>query len=76
VTDNRDRDERGQFPEQYTDQQFLTAVTGLDQPTTQDVADSVGCSRQLAHLRLRQLEDDNEVASRKIGNANVWTLPD
>lgn len=76
VTDNADRDERGQFPEQYPDRDFLTAITELDTPTTQDVADHVGCSRPLAHLRLAALEDAGEVASRKIGNANVWSRPE
>lgn len=58
---------------QYTESQFIEVVENQDVPTTTDVAESVGCSQQVAHYRLEKLEEEGKVTSRKIGRARVWS---
>ena len=73
----RPRDKQGRLGgNAYSDDDFLDAVRGADLPTTGDVADAVGCSRQTAHKRLRALEDDGQLDSKKVGSALVWSLVD
>lgn len=72
----RSRKDDGRFDSQpaFPDEEFLDAVDRLDEPTTGDVARSVGCARTTAHERLRELEDDGRLSSRRVGNALVWAL--
>lgn len=71
---NRDRTEDGQFTSDsiYQASDFLTAVDGLDHPTTTDIADRVDCSYDTANRWLHQLEDEGQLKSTKIGNSLVW----
>lgn len=73
---DRSRDSDSRFAEEYTDEDFLEAIAGQDMPTTVDVAEAVGCKRTTAYPRLQRLEESGDVAGKKIGNANVWRLPD
>ena len=66
--------EGGQFGEIYTEDDFLAAVKRLQPVGTQEVADAVGCSRQNADYRLRQLDQDDKVDGKKIGNSLAWTV--
>ena len=68
------RDEEGQFSETYPDENFTSAVQSLDVASTQNVADEVGCSYDLAYRRLKALEDEGEVVSEEVGSAFVWTM--
>jgi len=70
----RPRDDASRYTEEYTDGDFLEAIRDRDLPTTGEVANAVGCSRSTAFPRLQALEDEGEVVSRKIGNANVWEV--
>jgi GTP-sensing pleiotropic transcriptional regulator CodY len=40
---------------------------------TGDVADHVGCAHDTAYKRLREMEGEGLVASRKVGNTLLWT---
>jgi len=73
----RPRDEQGRLGgNAYADSDFLAAVRDAELPTTGDVAETVGCSRQTAHKRLRALEDNGQLASKTVGSALVWTIAD
>ncbi|MFC7155177.1 helix-turn-helix domain-containing protein [Halomarina halobia] len=73
-----DRDEdSGQYSETYPTAEFLDAVADSGgMASTQDVADYVGCSYETAYKKLRALESDGSVTSRKVANARLWQLPD
>ena len=73
---DRPRDDRSRFTEEYSDDDFLEAVANREMPTTSEIAEIVGCSQPTAYQRLQALCEDAEVVKRKVGNANVWQLPD
>lgn len=71
---DRDRDtETGKFSEEYPDEAFLYAIDSLDMPSTNDVADFVGCSYTLTYHRLNELSDEGEISKIEIGNSFAWT---
>jgi GTP-sensing pleiotropic transcriptional regulator CodY len=71
------RDETGKYSQQYSSESFLKAVRELGPAVgTQDVAEAVGCDRDTAYRRLRTLEEDGEIESRKVGMARLWTITD
>ena len=70
-------DESGRYQETYPRAAFLEALADADgMAGTQDVTDAVGCSYELAYKKLRALEDEGTIASRKVGNARLWLLED
>lgn len=69
-----DRDEEGRFRERYPDEMFIEAVQSLTVASTQNVADNVDCSYDLAYRRLEELEDEGRIVSQIVGNAFVWVL--
>jgi hypothetical protein len=71
---NRD-DDSGKYTEKYPRADFIKAIDDVEMAGTQDVADSVGCSYETAYKKLRALEDDGAIQSRKVANSRVWTLP-
>lgn len=73
---NRD-DDSGRYRETYPLEAFIDAIDAEGGfAGTQDVTNRVGCSYELAYKRLNQLEDDEQVTSRKVGNARLWQLVD
>lgn len=71
---DRDRDkETGEFNEEYPEEAFLDAIESLDIPSTNDVAETVGCSYTLAYHRLNKLADQGKVKKVEIGNSFAWT---
>jgi len=68
-----DSDEDGR--REYADEEFLDAIRD-GHKTTQKIADAVGCTRQGADYRLRQLRDESVVMAEKIGNTLVWSIRD
>jgi hypothetical protein len=69
-----EHDESGQFERRYTSEQVVGALEDLGgSASTSEVSDTLGCSRRLALLRLRELEDDNRVSARSVGNTYLWT---
>lgn len=74
--DERD-EETGQFNPTYTPEDFINALREIDhEATTQEVKEEVGCAYRTTHERLSELEDSNEVQSRKLGSMLLWSLPD
>ncbi|AFZ73788.1 hypothetical protein [Natronobacterium gregoryi] len=72
----KDRDEQtGKYTEKYVPEDFLSALEGLGGSAgTQEVADEVGCAYRTAHAKLTELEEEDEITSRKVGNAKLWEL--
>lgn len=59
----------------HSDEEYLDAVREHQPAATSEVAAAVGVARQSADYRLRQLEDDGKVTSKRIGNSLAWSLP-
>ena len=74
ATPERARSATGEFTETYPAAGFLAAVREHAPASTKEVADAVGCTRQNADYRLRQLREDGEVRSKKVGASLVWML--
>lgn len=70
------RDDTGRFTPKYDTQDILDAVRANEPATTTEVADGVGFARQNANYRLRQLEEQGTLRSKKVGPALVWMLAD
>lgn len=70
-------DDSGQYVESYPPEAFLEAINEQDgMASTPEIIDEVGCSNRLALNKLRDLEDDGRVRSRKVGNAYLWMVED
>lgn len=70
----RDR-ESGKYTGEFSDEDFLTAIRELGgSGGTTEIAEQVGCDRRTAYVRLNDLEDENAVSSRKVGNALLWSI--
>jgi predicted transcriptional regulator len=72
----RDRTDAGQFQPEYDEDAFLKAVREHDPATTAEVAEAVGCVRQNAIYRLKQLREAGAVTSKKAGQSTVWMPAD
>ena len=66
------RDDEGKFSQQYSDEDFISAVESLTVASTQKIADEVGCSYDLAYRRLQSLKQDGEIEREKVGGSFVW----
>jgi DNA-binding transcriptional ArsR family regulator len=60
--------------EQHSTAEYIDAVREHEPAGTTEIADAVGVARQSADYRLRQLEDQGLVTSKKIGNSLAWSL--
>lgn len=71
--DDGERDNRsGRYTTEFETEAFVEAVEHLGLCSTQDVADEVGCSYDLAYRRLKQLADEEEIEGDKLGNTYHW----
>lgn len=68
---NRD-DKTGRLTEQFLDEDFIEAVKINEPASTKEVADTVGCTRRNADIRLRQLYEDGLVQKKMVGNSLTW----
>jgi Mn-dependent DtxR family transcriptional regulator len=76
VTHGKDRDEEsGRYTDTYTEDDLLEAIRDLGgMAGTSDVAGHVGCARDTAYKKLKQMEEDGTVSSRKVGGALLWSV--
>lgn len=70
--DDRERNERGRFEPDHSDEEILDAVRKYEPAGTSEVADQLGIARQSADYRLRQLLEEGQVSKKKVGNSLVW----
>lgn len=74
---NTERDEdSGKLTEQYSEEDFLTAVAEHEPASTREIAEAVGCSRRNADVRLKKLEVGGKVGSKMAGNSLIWFRAD
>jgi len=73
---DRDREEdTGQFTTEYTDEDFIQALEDLNgSASTSEIANMINCDRRTAYLRLKQLEEDDQIGGRKVGNSMLWEI--
>jgi hypothetical protein len=69
-----ERTDGGRFRPEHDDREYVRAVAEHDPAGTTEVAETVGVTRQNADQRLRGLEDDGRLTSKKVGNTLVWSL--
>lgn len=60
--------------DRHSDDEYLDAVRDYEPAATSEVAEAVGVTRQSADYRLRRLEDEGKVTSKRIGNSLAWRL--
>lgn len=74
----KDRDEEsGKYSTSYPDSDFLEAIQQHNgMAGTTEIAENVGCTRRTAYTRLKSLESDGQVSSRKVGNSLIWSISD
>jgi CTP-dependent riboflavin kinase len=70
-----DRDSSGKYNEIYPNFAFISAVHNIPVASTQNVADEVGCSYDLAYRRLNSLYDSNKIEREKVGSSFVYYVP-
>ena len=66
-------DETGRFSEKHPQSEFLQAIQKLGGAAgTQEVADAVGCPYDTAYSKLKSMEEEGLISSRKVANARLW----
>jgi Mn-dependent DtxR family transcriptional regulator len=73
-----DRDEEtGRYTGEYSSEDFLSAIKAEDGIAgTGDIAERVGCAHDTAYKRLQQMEREELIRSRKVGNTLLWEVVD
>jgi len=72
----KDREEEsGKYTTTYSDSEFIEAIQHLEgMAGTSEIAEEIGCTQRTAYTRLKSLEDQNEIESRKVGSSLLWSL--
>ena len=75
---SRERKDTGRYTEMVTLDDVLDVFETVDGPvvTSGDVAEALDCSRETARRKLRTLEEQKKVASRKTAGRVVWWVVD
>jgi len=73
---DENRDEDGKYRETYPDSDFVEAVSELPVASTQNVAEEVGCSYDLAYRRLGDLLDEGYLEREEVGNSFAYYIPE
>jgi len=60
----------------HSEEEYFEAIREHAPASTKEIADHVGVTRQGADYRLRELEADEKVKSKMVGNSLVWMLAD
>jgi predicted ArsR family transcriptional regulator len=77
MSNDRERNEEGQYVSTVTPERVLEVLQGSDDPvlTAKEVGNELGCTSEAARQRLHELEDRGDVASKQVGaRAVVWYL--
>lgn len=75
MSENRERNDRGQFVETVTAEAVLEVIRTSASPivTAKEVGEALGCTAEAARQKLLALQDQGVVARRKVGaGAVVW----
>ena len=73
-SDDRPRNDRGQYIETVTQARVLDVLDRVEGPTitSTDVADALGCSMEAARRKLTALADRGVLNKRTVGRTTVW----
>lgn len=69
----RERDDAGRIKETYPLEDVHATLEAIGPAGTQEVADELGSAYATAYEKLRALEDEGRVTSRKVANARLWS---
>lgn len=71
---SREREDTGRYTETVTPDDVIGVFEAVEGPvvTSSDVAEALDCSRETARRKLRTLEEQGRVASRKTAGRVVW----
>jgi uncharacterized membrane protein len=73
VTMPKERDEdSGKFTEVVSDEEIISFLSNQDGVVTSKVAKEFDYERPTAYRRLKNLEADGRIESRKVGNSLLW----
>lgn len=78
-SDERKRNQDGQYVETITPERVFAVIASADAPfmATGDVADTLECSREAARLKLTELHSEGRINRRDVrGAVVVWWLPE
>ena len=72
----KDREEEsGKYTTTYPDSEFIEAIQHLEgMAGTSEIAEEIGCTQRTAYTRLKSLEDQNKIESRKVGSSLLWSF--
>ena len=73
-TVTRERDDQGRIKETYPLDDVQAALAEIGPATTREVEERLGCAYATAYEKLRELEDDGRITSRKVANARLWSV--
>lgn len=79
MTDQRERNDHGQFVETITPDDVIAVIRETDAPvvTAKEVGEQLGCTAEAARQKLLTMLDHGTVKRRKVGaGAVVWWLVD
>lgn len=74
MADERDRNERGQFEPEHSDEEVIAEVRKHQPAGTGEIAKELNIARQSADYRLKRLENEGKVKSKKIGGTLAWSV--
>jgi DNA-binding Lrp family transcriptional regulator len=70
-----ERDEySGRYNREFELSDFVSALQEIGPTSTSKIAEEVGCSRDLAYRRLKELEDEGIVSGELIGGNYRWSV--
>jgi DNA-binding Lrp family transcriptional regulator len=70
-----ERDEySGRYNREFELSDFVSALQRIGPTSTSKIAEEVGCSRDLAYLRLKELEDEGNISGELIGGNYRWSV--
>lgn len=73
----KERDEdSGKFTEAVSDDEIISFIFEQDGVSTADVADEFDYKRASAYRRLKNLEKEEQIKSREVGNSLLWLATD
>ena len=72
----KDRNEKsGRYTDTYSAEAMLDAIQEVGGLAgTSEVAEAVGCARDTAYKKLKKMEEEGQVGSRKVGGSLVWQM--
>ena len=70
----RRRDDDGTYTDEYPLDEFAATVERLEPTTTGEIVAEIGCSSNLARLRLHELADRGDVGKKETPSGYIWTV--